>query len=199
MPRKVNREERIAEIHEAVLRLIVQSGVPAASLRNVAHESGVNVGSVRHYIGSHEEMLRGAATRMWERTAMRLSERVRKFDAEATDAELREFVVELLEELIPLDEQRRDETAVWLSLQDYGRVDPEIGVLARDASDGIRKLTGELLQSSAGSTSVAADALAAVVDGLAVAAMSNPQRYTRRRVRAILRWQVEQATRPERG
>ena len=199
MPRQIDREERIAEIHDAVLRLIVRSGVSAASLRNVAEESGINIGSVRHYVGSHAEMLRGAARRMWTGTAVRLTTRLQQHDPQEDPEARREFAVDLLEELVPLDERRRDETTVWLSLLDYGRVDPEIGALAREASGGIRQLAEEMLQAAGVRASAPVDALAAAVDGLAIATLSNPAHYTRRRVRAALRWQVEQAVRSGRN
>ncbi|MHA6798644.1 TetR/AcrR family transcriptional regulator [Bounagaea algeriensis] len=61
-------------ILEAVLRLVVRGGIAEASLRKVAEEAGINIGSVRHYFGSAESLMTAAAEEVGARMAQRLDE-----------------------------------------------------------------------------------------------------------------------------
>jgi AcrR family transcriptional regulator len=57
---------------EAVLRLIATRGLEAASLRNVAAEAGVSMGTVQHYFTSKQEMLDFAQRYNYERATVRI-------------------------------------------------------------------------------------------------------------------------------
>ncbi len=59
-------------ILEAVLRLVARGGIAEASLRKVAEEAGINIGSVRHYFGSAESLMTAAAEEVGARMAQRL-------------------------------------------------------------------------------------------------------------------------------
>ncbi|NYI71540.1 AcrR family transcriptional regulator [Naumannella cuiyingiana] len=191
MPKIVDADERLATIHEAVFRLVERGGVPAASLRNVANEAGLNVGSVRHYVGSHTELLRGAVGRLQERVTARLLRHADGLRADVAATRRGEIAIDMLEELVPLDAERRQEAALWQAFLEHARVHDDIGGLATEMAGGIREFTGRLLAAAGVSaTAVPAEALACVLDGLAVATLHDPAAYDRRRVRAILRWQL---------
>lgn len=61
-------------ILEAVLRLVARGGIAEASLRKVAEEAGINIGSVRHYFGSAESLMTAAAEEVGARMGQRLDE-----------------------------------------------------------------------------------------------------------------------------
>ena len=87
--------------------------------------------------------------------------------------------------------ERRQEAALWQAFLEHARVHDDIGGLATEMAGGIREFTGRLLAAAGVSaTAVPAEALACVLDGLAVATLHYPAAYDRRRVRAILRWQL---------
>lgn len=65
------RETPRKQILDAVFRLVEHGGVAEASLRKVAAESGVNIGSVRHYFGSHEALMAAAAAEVGARMDQR--------------------------------------------------------------------------------------------------------------------------------
>ena len=82
MPKIVDADSRRALIAEAVIRLIVRGGIEEASLRNVAAESGLNIGSVRHYVDGYEGMLIDAVRHMARQVAGRIEARLAAAAAE---------------------------------------------------------------------------------------------------------------------
>ncbi len=190
MPRFVDRDERRALIISAVHRLITERGIEAASLRNVAAESKLNIGSVRYYFPSHTELLLAAAEAMVERVTARIQRHAEIFLRGPENP--REAAVDLLEEFLPIDEERRDETILWLTFAETSRRIPDLQPMTRTMIAGPRELTRSMLQHARLSASTTrAEALAATLDGLALAMLHDPEHYTRRRARAVLRWQLE--------
>ena len=189
MPRFVDRDERRALIISAVHRLITDRGIEAASLRNVATESELNIGSVRYYFPSHTELLLAAAEAMVQRVTGRIERHAAIFLGGPDN--IREAAVDLLEEFLPIDEERRDETILWLTFAETSRRIPELRPMTRTMIAGPRELARTMLQHSGLRAPARAEALAAMLDGLALAMLHDPEYYTRRRTRAVLRWQLE--------
>src|SRR3712207_7028502 len=99
---------RRAELAEAVWTVIRRDGLQRASVRNVAREAGLSMGSLRHYFATQAELLCFAMQLVGERARAR----VRAIEP-ADDP--RETAERLLRELVPLDEERRAEAEVWLA------------------------------------------------------------------------------------
>ncbi|MEI5134937.1 TetR family transcriptional regulator [Streptomyces libani] len=57
MPKQVDREARRREVVDALFRVAVRDGLQRASLRAVADEARLNIGSVRHYFAGQEELM----------------------------------------------------------------------------------------------------------------------------------------------
>src|SRR5918998_1254214 len=57
MPRQVDPTQRRAELAEAVWTVIRRDGLQRASVRNVAREAGLSMGSLRHYFATQSELL----------------------------------------------------------------------------------------------------------------------------------------------
>ena len=190
MPRFVDRDERRALIISAMHRLITERGIEAASLRNVAAESGLNIGSVRYYFPSHTELLLAAAEAMVERVTVRIQRHAQIFLE--GPANPREASIDLLEEFLPIDQERRDEAILWLTFAETSRRIPDLRPMTRTMIAGPRQLAHSMLQHArVRAPSARAEALAAMLDGLAFAMLHDPESYPRRRVRAVLRWQLE--------
>lgn len=64
---RIDPRERRRDIVRAAFRLVVAEGVAGMSLRKVAAESGLNIGSVRHYFRGHDELLIAAAEEAGDR------------------------------------------------------------------------------------------------------------------------------------
>ena len=57
MPRVVDPVERRRFLAQAVWRVVRREGLERASVREVAREAGVSMGSLRHYFSSQSELL----------------------------------------------------------------------------------------------------------------------------------------------
>lgn len=147
--------------------MILDRGVGAVSIRTVANQAGVVVGSLRYVFPSRAELLTFSA----ELVVRRVSERLRAVP-ERSDA--LEYAVDVIAQLLPLDAERRAEIEVNLAL--FGEAPAETALLGiRDhahrelqaASMGlVRLVSGDSL--GIDRLCVLARRLHALVDGLAL-------------------------------
>lgn len=202
MPKLVDHEHRRRELAEAVWRVIRRDGVERATVRAVAAESGWSSGALRHYFGTQQELLRFAVELILER----VPQRIRAHLAETWPDPLRR-AQRLLEELLPLDEERQVEVLVWLAFTDRARVDPVLAQVREQAWDGTRYLCRLVVADLAGLAGLtgrrgpdavdqvlpepdheaAAERLHALVDGLTLQGITYPDRMPPARLRAVLR------------
>ncbi|MFC3746506.1 TetR/AcrR family transcriptional regulator [Paenibacillus sp. GCM10012306] len=108
MPKIVNHDDRRKLFAEAAWRIIRWEGLKAVSVRNVAKESGMSLGSLRHYFVTQDELLSFSMKLVLERAGERIR-RITFSDNPRSAAEL------LIGELLPLEEERRAEVEVWLA------------------------------------------------------------------------------------
>ena len=109
VPKVVDPEARRREVAEAVFRVVRRHGLEQASLRNVADEAGLAIGSVRHYFADHDDLLRFALEELTDRLERRVLARAAQARSAPTREGRRQAVADLLGELLPLDPDRRDE------------------------------------------------------------------------------------------
>lgn len=124
MPKIVNHDARRAELAAAMWRVIGRSGMHGASVRAVAAEAGVSPGALRHYFADQMGLVRFAAETMTQRVTERLQGHL---DSGLTGRELSR---RLLEELLPLDEDRRIEAAVYIEGLTQARQNPALRELS---------------------------------------------------------------------
>ncbi|WP_121008216.1 TetR/AcrR family transcriptional regulator [Saccharothrix australiensis] len=188
MPKVVDAEARRRVVAEAVFRVVRAQGLDQASLRNVAEEAGLAVGSVRHYFADHDELLAFALEELVGRVDRRVMARVARVRAASTPEERFAGVEGLLGELLPLDPDRHDEAVIWLEFSHAARTRPALRPAARRIHEGIRMVVGRVL-ASAGvpDVPVETERLAALLDGLAVDAVLQPDLTTPDLMRAVLR------------
>ncbi|MEV0234014.1 TetR/AcrR family transcriptional regulator [Nonomuraea sp. NPDC050786] len=185
MPKIVDPVERRREVVDALFRVVVRDGLQRASLRTVAAEARLNIGSLRHYFATQEELMRFAMTSMIERVAERLRAAVEEAGdlAVLSTRERLELSARLLGELLPLDERRRAEVAVFLDFAAASRTDPALRDLASQVAVGTRGFVGRVLERlEAGGAlrpglrlDVETERLSALVDGLAMNAVLHPE------------------------
>ncbi|MBB2506210.1 TetR/AcrR family transcriptional regulator [Amycolatopsis echigonensis] len=205
MPRVVDGERRRAHIADAVLRLAAKGGLHAVSLRAVAAESGLNIGSVRHYFDSQHELMRFAMRTTIDRTTARLVERREQMGSlsELPPDKAVDQLTEFLSELLPLDERRRTEVTVLVEFLMAARADPGLDDLAREAVQGTVTLARRILDAQARSgrfepkdPEVEAPRLAALLDGIAFRAVLQPDLTSAEECVAILRAHLAELIRP---
>ncbi|MGW0804935.1 TetR/AcrR family transcriptional regulator [Nonomuraea sp. NPDC002799] len=176
MPKVVDPAERRLLLAEATLRVMRRDGLEQASVRNVAREAGLSMGSLRHYFASQSELLVFAFRTVIERIELRLA-------ALEPEPDPRRRAQRVLNELLPLDDVRRAENEVWLAFTSRAMVDPALRALRDEGYDalwtGCQAIVAELSAAGLAPTDVPAEAerLHALLDGLAVHAAMRPDIY----------------------
>ncbi|MBM4481383.1 TetR family transcriptional regulator, partial [Rhodococcus hoagii] len=103
------REERKARLAEAVWRIIAERGISAVSVRTVAAEAGMAVGSLRNLFSTQAELLEFSAELMVERAAARVTAITPSADAVA-------YALAAICELMPLTPETRREFEINVAL-----------------------------------------------------------------------------------
>lgn len=172
MPKIVDHEERREELAAAVWRVLLRDGIEGVSIREVAAEAGLSTGALRHYFGTKEELLAGADRLLVECVIGRLEQRPR-------GGSVRDGVRGALMEVLPLDDERRTEAAVWFAFASRSFVSRAVSREHRNVFDGTREIcqfvvnelatAGELAPEL--DTRMEAYRLHALIDGLVVQAL----------------------------
>jgi AcrR family transcriptional regulator len=170
MPKIVDREQRREELATALWRLVVREGIEAASVRRVAAEAGWSTGSLRHYFATHSELLAFAMELVVQRVTERVG-RLRPSD------DPRETAARVLHEVLPLDADRRAEMQVWLAFTTRSLVEPDLRGLRDRAHAGLRSLCFGAVQ-LLGGDEADAERVHALIDGLALHAVLDPETTT---------------------
>jgi AcrR family transcriptional regulator len=185
MPKVVDPGERRREVVEAVLRVIRRDGLEQASVRNVAREAGLSMGSLRHYFASQSELMVFAFRTVIDRIESRLA----RLEPESDPRRRAEHV---LAELLPLDDERRAENELWLAFTSRAMVDPALGDLRDEGYDalraGCRAILTDLSAAGLAPTDVHTETerLHALLDGLAVHAAMRPDIHTAESLKAAI-------------
>src|SRR5690625_3461815 len=108
MAKSSNWSVRRQELGQAVWRVVRRDGLESASVREVAREAGVSMGSLRHYFGTQSELMIYAMQLVIERIQQRL-ELLSIPDDPLSAAKV------VFAELLPLDDERQAENEVWLA------------------------------------------------------------------------------------
>jgi len=186
MPKVVDHEQRRRELGHAVWRVIRRDGVDHASVRTVAEEAGWSPGALRHYFASQSELLAFAMGLVVERIESRIATLGR-----ATDP--REAVEQVLYELLPLDDERRAENEVWLAFTAWALSDPELRAQHAEVHDALHRACASAVETLAAAgranagTTLQAERLHALTDGLAVHTALRPDLMAPEHIVAVVR------------
>jgi AcrR family transcriptional regulator len=205
VPKLVDHEERRREIARATWRVLTSSGVSAVSVRTVAAEAGISTGALRHYFADQADLLLFAAQHTVEQIADRMAAELANRDRPPV-----EVVSGVLEQLLPLDEERWAEVAVYFGLIDLTRLAPGHQEFRSWAFEESRRVLRVLVRWLAGGPEPAPDLLLradtrdaepltdpaleaqaltvqVLLDGLAVQGLLYPQVMDAPTQRAVLR------------
>jgi AcrR family transcriptional regulator len=182
VPKIVDAEARRAEIVEAVFRIIAVDGLERASLREVADEAGLAVGSVRHYFDGSDELLRFSFAAVVDRILARLTAALPALVAtERGSAARRAAVLTLLGEFLPLDEERAVDACVWMAFKNAARIRPILAPEADRSHREVAAVVGQVITALVSddgeghqSLTVEAERLLATLDGLCMHALLQP-------------------------
>ena len=205
MPKFVDAVIRRQEIVDAVFRIIAADGLERASLREVADEAQLAVGSVRHYFASSDELLSHAFAVAVDRIAGRLTAAdSRLADLPPGAGEHHDAVLALLGEFLPLDEERAVDACVWMAFKNAARTKPFLAAEADRSHRAVAAVVGGLILDLAGAASdgvaagmdqqvlvTEAELLLAVLDGLTMHALLQPEWMTAQMCNDVLEAHLE--------
>lgn len=187
MPKKVNADERRADLLVAVWKVIAREGLDKATVRAIARETGRSAGTLAHYFTDKDDVLVSALQLSHERIAARWEEKLS--DLKGLSA-LRELVLDNL----PLDDDRDLETR--LAVNYWSRAVTHESVVSSQWRKGpklIDRITslvreGQQLEEIRDDQSAEniAERLHALIDGLSLHSLLYPQRLTRQRIEKLM-------------
>lgn len=201
VPKIVDHDQRRAELGAAVRRVVARAGVEGATVRAVAAEAGWSMGALRYYFGTQDELLDFAVGASLSDIPVRLR---RILDTqESGPARARA----LIEEMLPLDDDRLAEVRVYLAFMARVRTEDGRPGLAENAWHGERHVCGLAVADVTGlapPTEVgvvprhlrdAVDDLHVFVDGLTFLGATIPSQLTPARARDLLRARLDSLAR----
>lgn len=109
MSRSIDREARKEQLAEAVWQIILDKGIGAVSVRTVADQAGLAVGSLRYIFPTRTELLRFSAELMVERATARVL-------ATPWHDDPAEYALAVITRLLPRDPDTRAELEINLAL-----------------------------------------------------------------------------------
>ncbi|MDR6505479.1 TetR family transcriptional regulator C-terminal domain-containing protein [Arthrobacter oryzae] len=198
MPKIVDAAVRRQEVVEAVFRIIAADGLERASLREVADEAGLAVGSVRHYFASSDELLAHSFGVVVDRITGRLdAAREDLLQLAPGTAGHRDGVLTLLGQFLPLDEERAVDACVWMAFKNAARIRPFLAAEADRSHRAVAAVVGWLIMElqAPGETGdddghqflvTEAERLLATLDGLTMHALLQPEWMTAEMCRDVL-------------
>jgi AcrR family transcriptional regulator len=192
MPKKVDHEKQKQKIAEATWRVIRNEGLEQCTVRNIAKEAGLPVSSMRYYFSNQSQLFVFATKHLIDRIAQRL-ETIPYTGVPFNDLKL------LLEQFIPLDEDRQLEVEVWHSFSAKALHDPELQPLNEEMYEdlhqiirgALRLLTQVNLLKPDLDLDLETERLYALVDGLAIHSILLPDKFPPAKVDAILTHHLE--------
>lgn len=197
MPKIVDHDERRRVIVEALWRVVNRDGAHEVSVRHVAAEAGMPKSSIGHYVGTMPQLLGLAVDQLIES----VTDDIMSIDVLALD---RETATDIFMKLVPIAERRRHISGVWLLVLSQAGADPEVAAVLNRLNSAVAEGIQEVIEGMAkqGLVDASRDAarearrLHALIDGLSLQAMTDPDLRSADEVRAILRDEIELMSMP---
>ncbi|MFF2091632.1 TetR/AcrR family transcriptional regulator [Paenibacillus sp. NPDC058174] len=193
MPKIVDHDRRREQLAEAAWRVIRREGMEGVSVRSVAEEAGMSLGSLRHYFVTQSELLAFSMQLVSERVMRRLKEL-------KLNGNPRQNIELIVAQLVPLDEERLAESEVWLAFMGRAVGDPSIRAFSLQVHDQLYNgflsiVSGMVVQGLAAANldvELEAKRLHALVDGLVVHGVTRPERLNAAEINRVLLYHLDQ-------
>ena len=177
MPKFVDAALRRQEVVEAVFRIVAADGLERASLREVADEAELAVGSVRHYFASSDELLAHSFGVVVDRIVRRLTAADERLaEVQPGTPEHHQGVLTLLGEFLPLDEERAVDACVWMAFKSAARTKPFLAPQADRSHRAVAAIVGRIVMELSSGVGPDAAAAATASDDAAADAAPDQQR-----------------------
>jgi AcrR family transcriptional regulator len=188
VPKVVDHEQRRSDIGAAARRVLRRDGIERITVRHVAQEANISPGALRHYFSRQDDLVRFALRQFLDD----LRDRIAAIDFPADDLDA---AVLLVEQVLPLDDRRREEMEVWLGYTERARFDPVLHDMSLESQDALALLArSALARLDQGGVLVEGldldletRRLHALIDGLALHAYVHPERHSPDDLRRVVR------------
>ncbi|MGX5359739.1 TetR/AcrR family transcriptional regulator [Kocuria sp. KH4] len=195
MPRRIDHDARREQLAEAVWRVIVERGIGAVSVRTVAEQASVAVGSLRHVFPTRAELLAFSAELMVRRATERILAVPHAEDPQ-------QYALDVVRQLLPLEADSRAELEVNIALIAESPALPELVAIRDHAYQQLGEACRRLVEMLTGrdrdrGTDLAARRLHAVIDGLAIHLLMQPASAESEWALAIVREELGRIVRTE--
>lgn len=173
MTAPLDRDARKAQLAEAVWRVVLTRGISAVSVRTVAEEAGVVVGSLRHLFPTRSGLVQFSAELMLQRATERVQGTPLRED-------LDEYVLDVIAQLLPLTPDSRAELEVNLALMAEAVAVPELVAIRNETQTQLAGLALRMVELVSGQSRDTVDLaqaghrLHALIDGLAIQLLHRP-------------------------
>lgn len=187
MPRIVDHEEKRKVIAETAWRIIEKEGVEKASIRRIASEAGMSAGALRYYFSTQDELL------------LFLIEYYLDKGKERTDQipwskDSLQAVKEILLELVPVSQDKRTETGIWLVFAVRSLTSAALHAKKDQLTEGEFILMEAVLEMliKAGyvnkniNIEIEKLRLSAIIEGLSIHALLRPDIFTKEKTEQII-------------
>jgi AcrR family transcriptional regulator len=178
---------RRAQLVDAVFRVVARDGIDGVSVRVVANEAGLSMGSLRHYFATQAELLAFSLGEVERRMRARLA-------ALDTSGGPRDVLERVLHQLVPLTRESRVEHEIWLAFVGKAVAEPALHDLNARVYDDLRALLRRLVPDVLGpgrDADLETERLYALVDGLVLHAALRPEQCTPERMADIIRYHLD--------
>jgi AcrR family transcriptional regulator len=181
MPKLVDADQRRIELADAAAHVIARDGIDNLSLRVVAAEAGWTTGALVHYFANKRELLAFTLQTSLDRRRSRTTERERLAPLDALRA--------TLFDALPTTPATKLHWIVTLAFAAQASADAELAAIQRDAYREFRSTVASLCARADDERvdpNQEAEHLIALVDGIALQALFDPELWTaERQTRAL--------------
>lgn len=189
MPKVVDHNERKAVIAKATYQVIRQVGLENTTIRKIAEQSGLSMGSVQYYFPKQHDLYLYAVQLIMRRVEARIASIVE------SEMPLENKVLSMMKQVIPhSDEEIRVEAEVWLAFSLMALRNPALRELNEQVRLSLRKMITDILrhlervQMLKPSLDIDAEArnLHAFIDGVTLHAILYPESFQGTRIETYL-------------
>lgn len=189
MPKLIDHPKQKQSIAEATWRVITQQGVQKISARNIAKEAGLSLGAMRYYFSSQNELLIYANNLIHARLAEKID------GIFQDDLQPKEKIIRVMLCLLPFQDGLTLETSVRLSLktmvlnnEEFTEAVPDAAYTAAKNVISYLALLNLLIKNA--DLDLETERLSALLDGLVLKVLANPDAVVAAEARRILRYHL---------
>jgi AcrR family transcriptional regulator len=187
MPKIVDHDDRRREIIEACWKVLADRGVEGLTIRNIAAATGCATGRITHYFANRETLVNAAMDASYADLKIR-TDAILAQEHAATQK-----LLQISEEILPLDDRRLQAARVWLAFWNIATIDEALANENDDRHHGWRRDLAPLMAEVNGNLDAEFEArlLIAAVNGLNAEVAVHPTATNKKHARRVLRTHIE--------